>query len=635
MSAPFHIPESAPVDHEWEIDETRLLAELLAIWKPAPKLTLSGWVRANMSNEQGEGIRPFAYQAGILDSLGDPSVREVAWIKSARVGGSMIGTAVTLHDISQGRRVGFAMSRESDCRDYSATVLAPSIDYCKPVADILSSAQGGSSNRDTLLQKSFGNGGSIRLLNYTSLASARRISLDTIILDEAETAESETEEGNVVDLLRKRVSASAMPRIFHTSTPVEEGLSQIQAQYERGDQRIYEVPCPECAGRFELQPEGLHIDGRPVLNMNAKDLAELPEDFEVEHACPHCGSFIPERQKRWMVNNGDWRATAKGERGVVSFRSNALVSLLPSAAWHTLATEWMRANGKPADERVVVNTLWGRPYSSAIDEGLTLDAVKLHCRPVNLTLISNTQALRLTAGVDVQENRLEIALLGASDNGFVILDHQRMHGDPTGSELWSRLEDYTAKGFNSDLCGTLYIDAVAVDSGYMAQTVYEQCAKRATWYAIKGVDGPAKPLWRQSKSKPSARFDAHLFLIGVDSAKEWIATRIMDHDDLSGNYLQIADHLADDIIEQLIAEERRHVASSGRRSVRWFPRNSTVRSELLDCTVYALAAHHSLGEANWDRLRDDLTVQHGSESKGAGGFRALGERLGSGTTSVF
>ena len=51
----------------------------------------------------------------------------------------------------------------------------------------------------------------------------------------------------------------------------------------------------------------------------------------------------------------------------------------------------------------------------------------------------------LTAGVDVQDNRLEVEVLGHGRDGRVVVDNlTTIYGDPSGRAAWNDLDDLLA-----------------------------------------------------------------------------------------------------------------------------------------------------------------------------------------------
>ena len=117
-------------------------------------------------------------------------------------------------------------------------------------------------------------------------------------------------------------------KIVVASTPLDEETSHVLRLYAQSDQRVFEVPCPQCGEYTEIMWE--HIEWEP----------DRPETAAFR--CPHCQALVPELEKPAMVAAGRWRATAPAVEGHAGFRLNALVSGLPNASWPKLAAEFLR-----------------------------------------------------------------------------------------------------------------------------------------------------------------------------------------------------------------------------------------------------------------------------------------------------
>ncbi len=100
----------------------------------------------------------------------------------------------------------------------------------------------------------------------------------------------------------------------------------------------------------------------------------------------------------------------------------------------------------------------------------------------------------LTAGVDVQGDRIEVQIVGwGRDEEAWVTDYRVLWGDPSGPRLWSDLD-----GVLNGTWGDLPVRAVAVDTGgHHTKMAYEFCRTRLARrvWAIKGRGGPGIPVW--------------------------------------------------------------------------------------------------------------------------------------------
>ncbi len=140
-----------------------------------------------------------------------------------------------------------------------------------------------------------------------------------------------------------------------------------------------------------------------------------------------------------MVEQGRWRATAPHVEGHAGFKLTALTSLLPNASWGRLAQEFVAAKKSPVTLQVFVNTTLGEVWRPAGEE---LDDAELQSRaePFGLDRLP-PDCLVLTAGVDVQHDRLECLTLGYSATETYVLDYRAFWGPVNTSDApWSELE---------------------------------------------------------------------------------------------------------------------------------------------------------------------------------------------------
>ena len=167
--------------------------------------------------------------------------------------------------------------------------------------------------------------------------------------------------------------------------------------YARSDRRVYEVPCPDCGAFTEIQWSD--IEWQP------------DQPHTAAFRCPECSSLIEERHKPELVQKGRWRATALHVEGHAGFRLNALVSTLANASWGKLAAEFIDAKKQPDTLQVFVNTILAQGWREAAEE-IDEAALAARAEPFGLPDAIPADVLFITAGVDVQRDRLEVVFLG-------------------------------------------------------------------------------------------------------------------------------------------------------------------------------------------------------------------------------
>jgi phage terminase large subunit GpA-like protein len=552
--------------------------------RPPQRLPLSTWAEQNIRLPEGASALPgrlrlIPYQRGIADAISDPAIERITLMKPVRVGFTMLLSATVAHFVANDPApILLLQPTEADARDYVVSDLEPVFEATPALRGLL--ADDVSGDRNTMLSRRFA-GGSLKVVAAKAPRNLRRHTARVLLVDEAD-AMLPGAEGSPLVLAERRTLSYADRKIVIGSTPLDADTSNVLRAYAASDMRIYEVPCPACGAFQEILWK--HIEwpeGRPE---------------DAAYRCPHCAELVEERHKGEMVAAGRWRATAPHVRGHAGFKINALVSPLANAAWGKLATEFIAAKDDTDNLRVFVNTILAEPWADAAEE---IDEIDLAGRgePFSLDQIPE-EVLYLTAGVDVQDDRLECTIIGWSrENVAFVLAHHVLWGSPDDDLTWRDLDQLLRTRWPHPLGGTLGVDAAIVDSGDMPDRVYSFCFPRLSRriWAGKGVGGQ-RPAFQMSKSKVRG---GRLFLVGVDTVKASLINRLA-----RGRSVRFSDTLEPSFYEQL-ASERRVTRYTRGQPVRRFERKAGARAEALDAVVYAFAAFAGIAKL-WDARENEL-----------------------------
>lgn len=188
-----------------------------------------------------------------------------------------------------------------------------------------------------------------------------------------------------------------------------------------------------------------------------------------------------------------------------------------------------------------------------------------------------------------------------------------MYGDPARGDLWQALDDVLFQKFNHASGISLYVACTCVDSGgHHTQGVYYYCKKRQLRrvFAIKGSSVTGKPL--VSRPSRNNKLRVKLFMVGVDTAKEMVYSRLKIEEPGAG-YCHFPVGRDEEYFKQLTAEK------VFTRYVRGFPKRvwekpAGRRNEALDCRVYALTALHILNP-NLERIAARLETKQPEEEE--------------------
>lgn len=536
-------------------------------------------------------FRAFAYQNGIMDAVTDPSIDTVTVIKSARVGYTKILDNVVGYFIHQDPcPILVVQPRVEDAEDYSRTEIAPMLRDTPVLAAIAGDLKAKDSEQ-RILKRVFRNGASVSFVGANSPGGFRRITARIILFDEVDGYPSQGAgiEGDQIALGKKRSESFWNRKIVMGSTPTLKVASRIWRSWEQSDQRRYHVPCPHCGLMQPLKWSGIRWENG---------------DPETAHYVCEAGCIIEEPDKPRMIDRGAWVAGNPGGSHA-GFHIWAGYSLFPNAAWRFLVKEWLEAQKDPTLLRTFVNLVLGEPWE---EQGEEIDQHVLAARAAEegwrardeidgkpVSRPAPAGVLLVTAGVDVQGDRLEVERVGwGIDDESWSLEYEVLYGDPSAPELWAELDAYL-------LTPTLTIDgrelpvaATAIDSGgQYTDAVYRfvrDKSRRRVW-AIKGSSIPGRPVWPKLASKNN-KGRIPLFMIGTDSAKDIVFAWFRRPKPGPGYC-----HLPIDREPEWFVQVTGEVALLKYRKgipFREYTPKPNVRHEALDCRVYAFAALRSM-----------------------------------------
>lgn len=567
-------------------------------------LSYSAWAeqffRLSGSSANPGRFRPWKFQRGILDAIGDPTIERVSVIKAARTGYSTsLVASIGATAVNDPSPILLLMPTDDDSRGIIVDDIDPAFRDSPALRDIMKI--GRFDGRNTLTNRTMLGGGSLKVISARAPRNLRRHTAKVLFCDEVDGMEV-TAEGDPIKLAEKRTTSYADRKIVAGSTPTDEATSIIAKRYEASDKRVFEVPCPHCPQRFELLWE--HIDRSDKENVVA--------------VCPANGCIIEERDKPLMVAQGEWRATAPEVKGHAGFRMSALVSLFANASWAKLAEEYEAAlKSGPGDLQVFYNTVLGQVWSTAVGY---VDDTQLIARAEKFGLSFDVEASRwrqdippevlyITVGCDVQVDRLEVTFIGHSEDGQRwFLGHEVILGHYKHETTWSEFDAMLMTVWKHPLGGDIGVEAACVDSGdgNITQQVYDFCGPRfgRKIVAIKGQEGPKPVIKASTGRRRRTKAQAPLFIVGSDQVKTDIITAMsLDRDRPSA--LRFSDGLTPEWFRQFTAE-RREVKYKRGRAVIEFVRLPNRRAEALDAAVYGIAARH-LCRFDFDRRRMDLS----------------------------
>lgn len=448
---------------------------------------------------------------------------------------------------------------------------------------------------NTILHKAF-EGGHITICGANSPSSLASRPIRIIICDEIDKYPlSSGGEGDPINLAFKRASTFWNRKKILTSTPTIKDISKIEEYYERSDKRKYYVPCPFCKEKQVLVwaqliwPEG------------------TPE--KARYVCAFCKKEIDHSHKEWMLSKGIWKPETKFN-GIAGFWINELYS--PWVSWGEMAVKFLEDKKNPETLKTFINTSLAQTWE---EEGETIECETLNERLEPYSEEVPEHVCILTAGVDIQKDRIEAEVVGwGKDYESWGIEFRSFFGDTSKLEVWKELDVYLSKVWMHQLGVKILIACVFIDSGFLSQQVYEFVKPRIgrRIFAIKGLRSVGSPVVGRPSRNNSLRVP--LFPIGTESAKDQIFSWLKLTEPGPG-YMHYPEGRGydEEYFRQLTAEKAvvkmyKGIAI-GRQYIKIRPRN-----EALDMRVYAYGAIVLLSP-NFSVLMNNLKAKIPSQEK--------------------
>lgn len=560
--------------------------------------------------------------------MGGDYCRDVTVLKCARVGYTKMLVGAAAYLIAYKRRTGAIWQPvDGDATEFKKDEINPALRDVKALrSQMLARDPEQKSKHNTEDRVAF-EGATLYVRGAKAAKNFRRLTLDFAMLDEYSAWEADIDgEGSGDSLASVRVTASPYPKRILGSTPKEAGADLTERTL--GDARLVfhrELPCPECGEFHRLEWKHFHYDkGDPLKTAR----------FE----CPWCTHAYTYRDFAEMDERGRWATDAgeyidewgecilseTGERiewpGHVGFFIWAAHSYIQS--WGRLAELWVEANDemrRTGDNRKLktfVNTQLAETWRD-VQQQITAD--QLYARRELYPAEVPSEALVLTAGVDTQDDRLELEIVGWGANGESWgVAYKVLHGDPADPDVWEQLDQELGRKYLHESGSPMQIVAACVDSGgHRTRHVYEYCRTRHARrvYCIKGQGGEGVPVHKApSKIKVRGSLTVNLYSIGVDSLKAGWITALQRQPGQNG-YVHIPEHYSLEWCEQALGEAFVNKFERGRQTRKWVKLRARV--EALDCRNYAKAAVEILNPL-WDQLAAQLSaIEHRQDEQQA------------------
>ena len=554
---------------------------------PPPRLSVAEWadrerrLDSQSSAEPGRWYTSRAeYQRGIMDACSDPSVREVVVMCGTQSGKSeAILNTIGYHMHHDPCPILVMQPTVDMAQAFSKDRVTAGLIRPTPALRGLVNDSRAKDANNTTLHKVFP-GGALSLVGANSPSSLASRPIRVVLCDEVDRyPPSAGEEGDPISLAKRRAATFWNRKIIQVSTPTNKDASRIELAYQETDKRKFYVPCQHCGHEQTLAWSQVNWeDGNPKT---------------ARYHCEECGVGWTESERHAAVAHGRWIASAPFN-GAAGFWFNALYS--PWVDLVDTVEEFLACRKDPMRLKTFVNTILAETWE---DQGDGVDDYAISQRKEDYEGIPDDVVL-LTAGVDVQDDRLEVEIVGwgAGEESWQI-EYHVLYGDPSSPQLWARLDEILLATYEHPIGEPMLIRSTCVDSGgHHTRAVYNYAKTRAGHrvFAIKGVGGEGKPIvGRPSKNNVGK---VPLYAIGVDTAKELHYARLRIEEPGPG-YCHFQAKRDDEYFRQLTAEKQVIRYHKGFPTRTWI--KTRTRNEALDVRVYAIAAFHILN-VNMDSI---------------------------------
>lgn len=516
-----------------------------------------------------------------MDAIGDPHIRRVVIMCAAQLGKTELLLNILAYFMAYSPAPILVMQPTLDMgQTFSKDRLAPMLrdtPALRGLVDVKSRYSG-----NTIMKKNFP-GGHVTIVGANSATGLASRPIKVLLADEVDRYPgSAGTEGDPLSLAQKRQTTFWDKKTVMVSTPVIKGHSRIETEFNQSTKEEWHIPCPSC-GHYQ-----------PLVWAN---VIFNPDDLTKEplYKCERCGHEAGEYAWKAQGINGKFVAE-NPEAETRGFHLNTLASTF--CGWKEIVQKFLVAKeqldqGNPEGMKVWVNTELGETWE---ERGESVEDVELFNRREIYDAEVPEDVLVLTAGVDVQDDRFEVEVVGwgVGKESWGIR-YQKIYGDMLKEQVWADLDNFLLSGFTKKDGSVLHILSTCIDSGgHHTDQVYrftKERYERRVW-AIKGKGGAEVSFIRNPTT--NNRVKTPLFIIGVDAGKALIYQRLK-HETKGPNYCHFPENEAagyDATYFKGLTSEKMVVRfRKGRSVIVWELKDSSYkRNEPLDLRNYAMAA---------------------------------------------
>lgn len=615
------------------IDEQELIIKqaIARGLRPIPNISVSEWANtyrflsSTSSAEAGRySVSRTPYLREIMDHLGKTShAQEITFMKGSQIGATEAALCFMGYSIHMNPSIILlVMPTDEAIKKTSRTRVKPMLEATPVLRDKVKPA-GGKDSENTINSKAF-EGGVLLMIGANSPVGLASTPAAKLLLDEVDRFPlSAGTEGSPIELARARSRTFANRKLFLISTPTNEGTSVIDAEFQKGDMRYYNVSCIHCSQYFIITFD--------LLTWTAGD----PESVRL--ACPLCGGLHEERHKTILLAEFGFGGLAKWIPTKViknkrkhSYHLSALYSPAGFYSWAELIEDFENIKGDVNKEQTFTNTVLGETFKIS---GEVPDYENLYNKRENYQIGTiPSEVYFLTIGADVQKDRIEFETVGwCPGRQSYSIEYRVLPGDTTSleNEVWQHFKDCINHHYPTTEGTLMSVKMTFVDSGDGTSTnvVYNFCSSMGNERVkpIKGMHdtfnlmvGAPKITTTNKAGKKIGR--SKVWGLGVSMIKTEIYgfLKLKSKKDDEGNEIFPNGYCHfpmynEAYFKMLTAEKHTLVKNkkTGFAKHQWVKERD--RNEALDCRVYARGAAYLVGidrfkEQHWENIKSSSMV---------------------------
>ena len=555
----------------------KLFKKIVTVLKPPPKLSIDSWadsyriLSSKTSAEPGKwNTNRVPFQREVMKAISDKRTTKVVMM----YGEQLSKTEILLNTFGfyadyDPSPIMFLMPTQKIAEDFSSTRLN---DMILSTPQLKNKIIEHIDSRDTKTQKEFA-GGYIVLTGSNSATELSSRPIRILLADEIDRFPSDVKgEGDPLNLAIERTKTFWNKKIVLTSTPTVKGESRIESEYLKSTMEEYYIPCPKCGVLQKLEWKNIVFEN-------------------ITHKCESCLECSSEHEWKKNLQHGEWLVGNEevDEYDVRGFHISELYS--PFSTWKNIISKFLQSKGDVQLMKVFTNTALGECWEEKTDR---LDFLDISKRKEIYDCEIPSGVSALTAGVDVQDDRLEIEVVGwgEQEESWGIY-YKQFIGSPAEDFVWEQLDRFLDTEFEYATGDKIKILCTCIDTGgHYTDEVYRFVKPREfkRIYGVKGIGGDGKILVdRPSRTNKGG---IALFILGVNTGKETILSRLKIND-IGPKYMHYPSEIEkgynETYFKGLTSEVKTTVWHKGVKKTEWKVMG-TKRNEPLDLRNYAYAA---------------------------------------------